>query len=146
MHSSLSTVVGLASTFHLGERMLMPISMHRHKRLERSPQLWGLGSEGVTVRMLVELVNAFDYFACPFCIDFHVYSPFTVGGFLISIFLFYFQTPKRFYCFTEISIYAIYKTGGITFTMLVKLFMNFSHFPCFIIIGVIADNSSILYM
>ena len=56
----------------------MPISMHRHKRLKRSPQLRGSGSEGVTVRTPVELVNAFDYYACPFCIDFHVYSIFTV--------------------------------------------------------------------
>lgn len=46
--------------------MLIPISMHRHKRLKRSPQLLGSSSGGVTVRTLLELVNAFDCYACPF--------------------------------------------------------------------------------
>lgn len=66
VHSSLGTVVGLASSFHWGGRMLLPISMHRHKRLKRSPQLRGSNSGGVTVRTLLKLVNAFDCYACPF--------------------------------------------------------------------------------
>lgn len=39
MHSSLSTVAGLASSFHCCANALMPISMHRHSRLKRSPRL-----------------------------------------------------------------------------------------------------------
>lgn len=49
------------------------------------------------MRTLVELVNAFDYYGCPFCIDFHVYSSFTVVFSLdaFSISMFYFQTTGQ---------------------------------------------------
>lgn len=88
MHSSLSTVVGLAGTFHLGRRMLMPMSMHRHKRLKRSQQLWGCGSEGVTVRTLVEIVNAFDCYACPFFVLIFMCTPVSRLFFFQSVLFF----------------------------------------------------------
>ncbi len=87
----------------------MPISMHRHKRLKRSPQPGGPGSGGVTVRALVELVNAFDYYACPFCIDFMctvVSQFFFFGGFFNQHFFIFPSWDKK----THNKVYSLTQT------------------------------------